>query len=163
MGNLKRIWIFVLSISFLVFFTAYVIKTEAFTKTSDEMPKFTYSSKVKNQVYGYFMLDLYHSEIMKAIKDFYKDNKITGYKTPTPPHYDMVSILAGVNDIHYKGYSYLLKIKLLPEYNNGKVLGEDTLFFAVEPNRQTMKNLPHEYPPIKLIKYEHSTPPKNEN
>lgn len=139
-----------------------MVNTKASKKESMDIPEFTYSSKEKNQVFGYFMLDLYHIEVMKAIKDYYKDNKIAGYATPKPPHYDMVSILASGRGIEYKGlgtkYSYLLKIKLLPSYDNGKILGEDTLYFAVAPNRQNVENVSKEYPPVKLIKYEHSKP-----
>jgi hypothetical protein len=39
-----------------------------------------------------------------------------------------------------------------------KVLGTDTLYFAVEPSRQLMKDLSKDYLPIKLVKYEHKEP-----
>ncbi|WP_113885865.1 MULTISPECIES: DUF3888 domain-containing protein [Cytobacillus] len=162
---MNRKWFVAICIFLIGFFTAFILNTNAFKNTSDEMPEFTYSSKEKNQVFGYFILDLYHKEIMKAINDYYK-KEINGYSTPKPPHYDMVSILATDSGTKFKGlgtkYSYLLKIKLLPSTGTGIVLGEDILYFAVEPNRQNMKNLPKDYPPIELIKYEHIKPPKKE-
>jgi len=142
-------------------FTMFLLNINALGNSSKEIPEFTASSKEKNQMFGYFMIDLYHTEIMNAIKEHYKDNKINGYGMPDPPHYDVVSITAPEGN--YKGlekYSYVLKINLSPSSSNGKILGKDTLYFAVEPRRQTMKNLPKEYPPIELIKYEHSKPPK---
>jgi hypothetical protein len=144
-------------------FTMFLLNTNALNNSNQEIPQFTASSKEKNQIYGYFMLNLYHNEIMKAIKEYYKDNKIEGYATPKPPHYDMVSItsLEKNNNKGFEKYSYALKITLLPSYSNGKIVGEDTLYFAVEPSRQTMKNLPKEYPSIELIKYEHNKPSNN--
>ncbi|MFS0639203.1 DUF3888 domain-containing protein [Mesobacillus foraminis] len=153
----------VLTLCIVSFFPIFLSNTNALEKTPQELPEFTTSSKQKNQLYGYFMLDLYHNEIREAIKEYYKDYKVDGYVTPKPPHYDMVSISFTGNK-NYKGlekFSYVLKITLIPTSSNGKTLGTDTLYFAVEPSRQTMRNLPKEYPPIKLIKYEHNKPPKN--
>ncbi|MBT2688377.1 hypothetical protein J7I93_09300 [Bacillus sp. ISL-47] len=161
---MKRKWIVVFLICVIGFLAVSHLSTNALNSSADAMPEFTYSSKEKNQAFGYFMLDLYHSEIMHAMKDYYKDDKISGYRTPNPPHYDMVSIKPFEKGVQYKGfekkYTYLLKIKLLPSYNNGKILGLDTLYFAVAPYRQTMKNLPNESPAAELVKYEHSKPPK---
>jgi hypothetical protein len=54
-----------------------------------------------------------------------------------------------------------LKITLLPtSFSNGTIAGEETLYFVVEPPRQSMKELSKEYPLIQLIKYEHRKPPK---
>jgi hypothetical protein len=78
--------------------------------------------------------------------------------------HDMVSITTThkYKDLEER-FSYVIKVTLLPhnEANNknGKFLGTDTLYFAVEPSRQSMKNLPKELPPTKLIKYEHNEPP----
>ncbi len=51
----------------------------------------------------------------------------------------------------------MLKVSLSPTTDE-KVLGTDTLYFAVEPSRQLMNDLPKDYPPIKLVKYEHKEP-----
>ncbi|CAH0276504.1 MULTISPECIES: hypothetical protein [Peribacillus] len=162
---MKKIIIILSALCIVSFFPEYLANTKASEKTQQELPNFTTSSKGKNQLYGYFMLELYHNEIMSAIQEYYNDNKIEGYGTPSKKHYDMVSIsFKGNKD--YKGlekFSYVLKITLIPSYSNGKTVGTDTLYFAVEPTRQTMENLPKEYPPIELIKYEHSKPPKIQN
>jgi hypothetical protein len=168
---LKRKWIVLLVtclIGFGIFTTFHLRRSNASVNLNEELPDFGYTSKEKNQVFGYFMLNLYHFEIMNAFKEYYKDDRITGYRTPNPPHYDMVSIIPFEKGIHYKGfekkYTYLLKIKLLPSYNNGKILGEDTLYFAVDPHRQTMKHQPKDYPAAaELVKYEHKKPPKKNN
>jgi hypothetical protein len=160
---LKRKWILVLVICIFGFFTAFHLNTtKALNKPNKDMPEFTYSSKEKNQIFGYFMLELYRDDIMSAINEFYKNDKITGYNTPDPPHYDMVSIPPFEKGVHYKGlenrYTYLLKIKLLPSGNKGKILGADTLYFAVSPYHHTMENPPKDFPGVELVKYEHSEP-----
>lgn len=144
------------------FFTDFLVNTKASEIARQEIPEFTNSSKEKKRIFGYFMLDLYRDEIMNAINDYYKDNKINGFLTPKPPHYDIVSI-ALIDKLNKKGldkYSYVLKITLLPTYSNGTIAGEDTLYFAVEPPRQSMKELSKENPLIQLIKYEHRKPSK---
>ncbi|MGM0780197.1 MAG: hypothetical protein ACQEXE_26725 [Bacillota bacterium] len=162
---MKRKLIVVAIICLMGFFSIILLNPSAFDNSKKELPEFTYSSKEKNQMFGYFIIDLYHNEIMNAIKEYYNDSKINGYATPEPPHYNMVSItqidLNKNKDKDLEKYSYVLKITLLPSYNDGTILGEDTLYFAAEPFRQTMKDLPKEYPPIELIKYEHKNPPKD--
>jgi hypothetical protein len=143
------------------FFPESLASTKASEKALQALPEFTTSSTHKNQLYGSFILELYHNEIMKAIDEYYNDKNINGYGTPS--EIDTVSISFKGNK-EYKGlekYSYVLKITLMPSSSNGKTFGTDTLYFAVEPSRQTMKNLPKEYPPVELIKYEHSKPPQN--
>lgn len=164
---MKKIWI-VLAVTCLVgfgIFTTFHLKSSsASVKSNGEMPAFNFSSKEKNQVFGYYMLDLYHSEIMKALNEYYKNEHVTGYGTPPPPHYNIVSIVPFEKGVYYKGfekkYTYLLKINLLPS-NTNKTLGDDTLYFAVDPRRQTMENLPKGYPAAELVKYEHKKPPKD--
>jgi hypothetical protein len=142
------------------FFTVHLVSTKASELASQELPDFKNSSKEKNQIYVYFILELYHKEIMAAIKEHYNDDKISGYTTPKQPHHDMISIsmLHNKDNKELQKYSYALKIKLLPIYSNGTILGEDTIYFAVEPFRLTMKNIPKDYPTIELISYEHSNP-----
>ena len=146
----------------LSYFTVFLIDTKASDKASIEIPEFAYSSKEKNQVFGHFIIDLYQDEIMKALKEYYKDSEINGFGLPSK-QYNIVSIYSN-KDQRLKGlekYSYVLKITLFPASSNGKFLGTDTLYFSVEPSRQSMKNLPKEYPPIELIRYEHSKSSKN--
>lgn len=145
----------------VIFLPAPLITTEASEKALQELPEFMPSSKEKTQLYGSFILDLYHNEIMRAMKDYYNGNNINGYATH--PQIDSVSI-SFIGNKEYKGmekYSYVLKISLIPSSSDGKTFGTDTLYFAVEPSRQTTKNLPKKYPPVELIKYEHSKPPQN--
>ena len=86
-----------------------------------------------------------------------KEFKARGYAPPSDdPNYGMVSIYFG-NDFSDK-FSYMLKISLLPTSHEGKVLGKDTIFFAIEPMRHFKKNLPKTYPAIKLVRYEHKEP-----
>ncbi|MCM3238760.1 hypothetical protein M3589_13625 [Heyndrickxia oleronia] len=96
---------------------------------------------------------------MEAIEEYYKSKGIeaSGYAPPSDdPNYGMVSIYFG-NDFSDK-FSYMLKILLLPTTIEGEILGNDTIFFAVEPIRHLKQNLPGTYPAIKLVKYEHKEP-----
>ncbi|MBT2681988.1 MULTISPECIES: hypothetical protein [Bacillaceae] len=158
---MKKIIMIISALCIVSFFPESLITTEASDKALQELPEFTTSSKEKNHLYGSFILELYHNEIMKAMEDYYNDNNINGYA----PHsqIDTVSISFKGNK-EYKGmekYSYILKISLIPSSSNGKTFGTDTLYFAVEPSRQTTKNFPEKYPAVELIKYEHSKPPQD--
>ncbi len=44
---------------------------------------------------------------------------------------------------------------MLPSYQNGTVVGKDTLYFAVEPSVLNTTKVPDAINKIKLIKYEH--------
>ncbi|MCF7624508.1 MULTISPECIES: hypothetical protein [Peribacillus] len=124
----------------------------------NEIPNFPEANSFNNRYFSYFITDLYHKEIMEAFQSYYKSKglKPTGYgPSSEDPDYGMVSIYFG-NDFSDK-FSYMLKVSLSPTTDK-KVLGRDTLYFAVEPSRQLMKDLPKEYAPIKLVKYEHKEP-----
>ena len=124
----------------------------------NKIPDFPETNSLNNRYFSYFITDLYHKEIMEAFHSYYKSKglKPTGYgPSSEDPDYGMVSIYFG-NDFSDK-FSYMLKVSLSPTTDK-KVLGKDTLYFAVEPSRQLMKDLPKEYAPIKLVKYEHKEP-----
>lgn len=143
-------------IMLLVF--SFTITTNAAASNNNEenkIPNFPETKSLNNRYFSYFISELYHKEIMEAIQNYYKSEGITpkGYGPYEEPDNEMASIYFG-NDFSDK-FSYMLKISLLPTTADSKVLGRDTLYFAVEPSRQFKKNLPKDYPPIKLIKFEH--------
>jgi hypothetical protein len=154
---LKKI-IVICSLIFLSI-TVFLIDAKAFNRNSQEFPPFPETSKENNQLFGYFMLDLYQDEIFKAIQEHYNDSNINGYQTPWWKKNEMVSITQGNNHKDIKGYSYVLKITLLPSDNKGKLYGTDDLYFVAEPTRFHLQNVPKHLSPIKLIKYEHKKPP----
>ncbi|MGM0807429.1 MAG: hypothetical protein ACQET8_22245 [Bacillota bacterium] len=60
-------------------------------------------------------------------------------------------------------YTYAFKVTLIPTTDDGAtMLGTDTMYFKVEPGRFHMKNVPAHLPPVKLMKYEHNPPPKDD-
>lgn len=131
------------------------------TKTIEFPP----SPKVNQQLFGYFMMDLYHKEIMNYVQSYYKDKNINGYGLPE--NHEHVSILMtphlkGLDENVKQRFSYLLKITLHPTNKNGTVVGKDTLYLAVEPSRATATNPPKGLTKIKLIKYEHKEVQKND-
>ncbi|MDM5335899.1 hypothetical protein QUF84_01140 [Fictibacillus enclensis] len=126
-------------------------------------PKFFQSSKQNQQIFGYFMIELYNGEIEKAVKDFYQGKDVTGYRTPDKNHYKMVSITQrkfekGSQYPEPNSYSYALRIKIHPTNSTGIILGNDTLYFIVEPSRTRSINEKTTSPAIKLVKYSHSKP-----
>ncbi|MCM3452717.1 hypothetical protein M3685_01985 [Heyndrickxia oleronia] len=125
----------------------------------DKIPNFPQKNSVNYRYLSYFITELYHEEILEAIEDYYRNKGIDarGYAPPSDdPNYGMVSIYFG-NDFSDK-FSYMLKISLLTTTHEGRVLGNDTIFFAVEPMRHLKQNLPKAYPAIKLVRYEHKEP-----
>ncbi|TDK61763.1 DUF3888 domain-containing protein [Bacillus salipaludis] len=134
-------------------------EARAYNRDSKDFPQFSQSSKDNHQLYGYFFLDLFQDEIFQSIKEYYNDSTINGYATPWWQKYDMVRITQGNSHKDIKGFSYVLKITLLPSNGNGKIFGTDTLYFAVEPMRINKQNLPKNLPAIKLIKYDHKEAP----
>ncbi|MFD1037808.1 hypothetical protein ACFQ3N_05215 [Virgibacillus byunsanensis] len=138
----------------------FTIDTETVNSQSNDIPDFPKSSKDNQQLFGYFILDIYHDDIYQAIEDYYKDSTVHGYDTPGWKKHDMVSITEANNNIEgnderNQSYSYVIKITLLPTNEKGIHLGTDTLYFAVEPKRYSSQQDPNEFPSIKLIKYEH--------
>ena len=135
---MKKIIIILSALCIVSFFPEYLANTKASEKTQQELPNFTTSSKGKNQLYGYFMLELYHNEIMSAIQEYYNDNNIKGYGTPSR---NLIRYLFRLKEIRstkvWKNIRYVLKITLIPSSSNGKIFGTDTLYFAVEPSSQT--------------------------
>ncbi|RRN71856.1 hypothetical protein EI200_09390 [Peribacillus simplex] len=120
----------------------------------NKIPNFPETNSLNNRYFSYFIKDLYHKEIMEAFQSYYKSKglKPTGFNPSSEdPDYGMVSIYFG-NDFSEK-YTYMLKVSLSPTTDE-KVLGRDTLYFAVEPSHQLMKDSPA----IKLVKYEHKEP-----
>ncbi|MFD1849637.1 DUF3888 domain-containing protein [Oceanobacillus bengalensis] len=114
--------------------------------------EFQKNVKEEIQLYESFMFDLYQDEIFNAIMDYYKSEKVIGYELPNWEQNDIVSITTG----HEKDMSYIVKITLIPTNNKNDYLGVDTLYFAVEPDRfKNDADLSKEYPPVKLIKYDH--------
>jgi hypothetical protein len=51
--------------------TTFIVDTNAFNNKSSEIPEFSTSSKYSQQLFGYFILDLYHNEIIKAMQKYY--------------------------------------------------------------------------------------------
>lgn len=116
------------------------------------IPKFSNSDKQYNQVYGYFIIDLYENEIINAMQRYYKDSKITDFYFPWWNKYHTVSITTA----HSQHISYIAKITLVPSKGT-TYLGTDTLYFSLEP-----RLFSKETPSAKLIKYVHHDPPKQE-
>lgn len=118
--------------------------------------EFSSMPKVNNELFGYFMLDLYHKEITNYIKDYYKDENIKGYSMPNPESNKPVFITTSKNlkDVEEQ-FSYVLKTTILPTDKDGTIRGKDTLTFAVEPSRVKETNLSKGLKQMKLIKYEH--------
>jgi hypothetical protein len=128
---------------------------------------FPKNSKHNQQIFGYYMLDAYHGEILSAMRNHYKDPSINGYQLPWWKKYNTVSITQPwIKDLKSDKpiqFSYAIKVTLLP-LKDGKLLGTDTLYFELEPGRIRMKNAPRDIlPPVQLVKYEHKNPPKFKN
>ncbi|MDM5292991.1 hypothetical protein QUF81_07240 [Peribacillus simplex] len=150
--KIKRIIIIMLLVSSFTISTNVVAASN--NNKENKIPNFPETNSLNNRYFSYFIKDLYHKEIMEAFQSYYKSKglKPTGYNPSSEdPDYRMVSIYFG-NDFSEK-FTYMLKVSLSPTTDE-KVLGRDTLYFAVEPSRQLMKD----YPPIKLVKYEHKEP-----
>jgi hypothetical protein len=151
-----------------VIFTILMNTSAAFSKTSAtnlnkiEFPK---GSKENQQIFGYYMMDFYMKDILKAMQNHYKDVRVDGYQVPWWKKHDTVSITQPwVKDLISNSekrirFSYALKITLIPIDENGRILGIDTLYFEVEPGRFHMKGV-RDLPPVQLMKYEHKDPPK---
>jgi hypothetical protein len=154
--KIKRFFMIMLLVSI------FTITTDVAARNNKEnkIPEFPETNSLNNRYFSYFISELYDKEINEAIQSYYKSEGITasGYGPYEKPDNGMASIYFG-NDFSNK-FSYVLKISLIPTTADSKVLGRDTLYFAVEPRRHFKKNLPKEYPPIKLIKYEHKEPSK---
>lgn len=153
--KIKRIIMIMLLVS------SFTISTNVAASNNNKenkIPNFPEANSLNNRYFSYFITDLYREEIMEAFQSYYKSKglKPTGFNPSSEdPDYGMVSIYFG-NDFSEK-FTYMLKVSLSPTTDE-KVLGTDTLYFAVEPSRQLMKDLPKDYPPIKLVKYEHKEP-----
>ncbi|MEE3953458.1 hypothetical protein [Peribacillus frigoritolerans] len=142
-------------IMIIILVSSFTISTNVAAASNNnkenKIPDFPETNSLNNRYFSYFIKDLYHKEIMDAFQSYYKSKglKPTGFNPSSEdPDYGMVSIYFG-NDFSEK-YTYMLKVSLSPTTDE-KVLGRDTLYFAVEPSRQLMKD----YPAIKLVKYEH--------
>jgi hypothetical protein len=145
-------------IMIIILVSSFTISTNVAAASNNnkenKIPDFPETNSLNNRYFSYFIKDLYHKEIMDAFQSYYKSKglKPTGYNPSSEdPDYGMVSIYFG-NDFSEK-YTYMLKVSLSPTTDE-KVLGRDTLYFAVEPIRQLMKDSPA----IKLVKYEHKEP-----
>ncbi|MEK5105090.1 hypothetical protein MKX83_24415 [Cytobacillus sp. FSL M8-0252] len=117
--------------------------------------EFPPSAKENNQLFGYFMLDLYHKEILNHVQRYYKDKNVQGYGMPENDHSVFIRTTRNLDEDLENQFSYLLKVTLLPSYQNGTVVGKDTLYFAVEPSVLNTTKVPDGTNKIKLIKYEH--------
>ncbi|MDQ0186742.1 hypothetical protein MKX78_24155 [Cytobacillus sp. FSL R5-0569] len=117
--------------------------------------EFPPSAKVNNQLFGYFMLDLYHKEILSHVQRYYKDKNVQGYGMPENDQSVFIRTTRNLDEDLENQFSYLLKVTLLPSYQNGTVVGKDTLYFAVEPSVLNTTKVPDGTNKIKLIKYEH--------
>jgi hypothetical protein len=128
--------------------------------------KFSDKSTQNQKYFGYYMIDFYHKEILDAMRNQYKGQTIDGYNLPQWLKHDVVSITCLQHSVARSNtpieYSYAFKITLIPTTNDGAtLLGTDTIYFKVEPGRFRMKNVPAQLPPVKLMKYEHNPPPKD--
>ncbi len=148
--NMKR----VITISVLMFFLSITTFSSATNARNTQVMDFPSSPKLNNQLFGYFMLDLYHKGIVDHIKSYYKDENINGYTMPENRESVLIRTTRNLKDLENR-FSYILKTTVLPTNENGTVVGIDTLYFAVEPSRANITNLPKGIPQIKLIKYEH--------
>ncbi|PET71577.1 hypothetical protein COJ46_21905 [Bacillus sp. AFS077874] len=118
--------------------------------------KFSSLDKVNNRFYEIFILDLYNKEIMNHIENYYKNKniKVQGYAAPENEKYVSIRATRNLKGLEEK-FSYVLKITIRPEDQDGTIRGLDTLYLAVEPSRINMTNLPKGLTKTKLLKYEH--------
>lgn len=128
-----------------------------------KMPMFYDSAKENQQVFGYFMLDLYQWEIMDAIRNHYKTVEVRGYQTPWWMKHNLVSIVSQEkgNGFLDGRHAFMLKITLLPTTKEGKVLGTDTIYLAVSPGPVYKEYATKDFKRVELVKYDHKNPPKN--
>jgi len=110
--------------------------------------------EANNQLFGNFMLDLYHKDIMNHIKNYYEDEKINGYSMPEGNKPVYIRTSTNLKDVEEQ-FSYVLKTTILPTDKDGTIRGKVTLYLAVEPSRVNETNLPKVLKQMKLIKYEH--------
>ncbi|MFC9601531.1 hypothetical protein ACFTQL_27685 [Peribacillus butanolivorans] len=139
-------------LSILLCITLFSAITSANNNQSIEFPP---SAKVNNQLFGYFMLDLYHKEILSHVQRYYKDENIEGYGLPENKDYVFIRSTRNLDEDFKNQFSYLLKVTVLPSYANGTIVGKDTLYLAVEPSVLNTTKVPKGINKMKLIKYEH--------
>ncbi|MFB7642673.1 hypothetical protein [Peribacillus butanolivorans] len=139
-------------LAILLCITLFSVITSANNTQSIEFPP---SAKVNNQLFGYFMLDLYHNEIISHVQSYYKDENIEGYGMPENKDSVFIRTTRNLDEDFKNQFSYLLKVTVLPSYANGTVVGKDTLYFAVEPSVLNTSKIPKGINKMKLIKYEH--------
>ncbi|WP_408008234.1 hypothetical protein ACJROX_26775 [Pseudalkalibacillus sp. A8] len=81
----------------------FVFETKANNAVSQQVPEFSTSSKYHHKTFGYFVLDLYHNEIITAVQEYYPNKNINGYSTPWWKKHDMVNIVQATNDNNIQG------------------------------------------------------------
>lgn len=148
-------------VSFLIIFISISVfwgVTNASNNEAIDVSSIKFSSldKVNNQFYEIFILDLYRKEIMNHIENYYKNKneKVQGYAAPENEKYVSIRATKNLKGLEDK-FSYVLKITIRPEDQDGTIRGLDTLYLAVEPSRVNMTNLPKGLTKTKLLKYEH--------
>lgn len=126
------------------------------TYAATKVPKFYDSSKENQQIFGYYFMDQYQDEILNAVKSHYKGQEVGGIAYPWWMKHNMVSIAMQEKGVEF-GYPYMFKITVLPNNKDGKSLGIDTIYLGVSSINGQSKD----GPTVKLVKYEHKPPKKN--